>query len=107
MPERTETDFAVRSERLGEALILELSGELDLVSTREFELILASAMHSEADPVILDVAGLRFIDARGLGAIFQARAGSEHGDRLRIRSPRNQVARMLRLSGISNFVEPA
>ena len=99
-----DNGFTIRSEMAGDELVLELSGELDLVSAREFEVILTSAMHSDANAVILDVARLRFIDARGLGAIFQARSGSARGDRLRIRSPQSQVARMLQLSGISKLV---
>jgi anti-sigma B factor antagonist len=102
-----ENAFVVRSEWTDRTMVLELSGELDLLSTREFEVVLASAMHSGAEQVILDVAGLDFIDARGLGAIFQARAGSDGGIRLRVRAARGQVARMLRLSGIGELLAPS
>src|SRR4051794_33684058 len=62
--------FDVVAEDAGDALVLSLSGELDLVS----EPILASALeHAESRPAVrIDLSGLAFMDSTGLRALLSA-----------------------------------
>ena len=72
-----------------------LSGELDLVDATDVAVALAAASNREP-LVIVDLAGLNFIDASGVAALARgqhyARGG---GGELLLSAPRDQVRKML------------
>lgn len=72
-----------------------LSGELDLVDAPDVAVALAAASARER-LVIVDLAGLNFIDASGVAALAR---GQNHvrggGGELLLSSPRDQVRKML------------
>jgi stage II sporulation protein AA (anti-sigma F factor antagonist) len=56
------------SHRHGEVLVVAVRGELDVVSSREFDEYLATARH-QSDRIILDLAGVDFMDTSSLAVI--------------------------------------
>ena len=73
-----------------------IEGELDYLTAPALEAVLRSV--SPPAPVVLDMAGIRFIDSRGLSLILRLSAGSGPGDpALIVRNPSPVVRRMVRI----------
>lgn len=72
--------------------VIELAGELDLVTAEQF----GDALRLTSDPVIVDMEGLRFIDSTGLNVIGYAwRSGRD----VKIVNPQGTVRRALEIVG--------
>jgi anti-sigma B factor antagonist len=85
---------------------IQLFGELDGSNAGlvEHELELAEA--STANRIVLDLGPLAFIDSTGLRVLLMAKRRSDaDNDRLRIRRGRDQVMRVLALTGIDAYLE--
>jgi anti-anti-sigma factor len=85
--------FDVTSEDANGAVLLKLSGELDLVS----EPVLAQALaKANGHPVLIDLSEVAFMDSTGLRALLTA--AREHAD-LKLRGPlQPSVDRLLELT---------
>jgi anti-sigma B factor antagonist len=85
----------------GDAVIVEATGELDVVSAEKFQTALEHVLVSDASSVVLDLSKLDFIDSSGLRALLIiSEQSSMDGTRLSIRrelSP--SVERLLDLTG--------
>ena len=89
----------------GDAVVVSLSGELDIASAPEFEQAIAEATAEPGAELVLDLRELTFMDSTGLRALAQtnARAG-EAGFALSIvRGPR-QIERVLEISGLAELL---
>jgi anti-anti-sigma factor len=65
----------VQAEGVGGTRILRLDGELDAASARELRTVLAESA-TRAGELILDLSGLRALDADGLAAIVSGCSGA-------------------------------
>jgi anti-anti-sigma factor len=83
-------------------LMVALAGELDLAVAAELRERLAAVVRSApADTIILDLAGVPFLDAHCTGLIVGARATARgRGRDLWVTGLRSQPARLLRLAGL-------
>ena len=82
-----------------DAYVIRVEGELDLAGTSDLESALADAELSQADRIVVDLDGLSFIDASGLGILVGAsRRSADNGNRLRLTRGTGEVARMFRLT---------
>jgi len=72
-------------------------GELDLVTVGEFQEQLDALVDGTGRRLLLDLRGLRFIDSRGITALYQARASFAH--MAVVVAPDSNVARILAISG--------
>lgn len=89
-----------RVEAEGE-IVLSLTGELDISSARDLELELEAAQASGAPKVVVDMAGLEFIDSTGLRVLLAAwRSADGRGQQLVLRNAQNQVRRLFEVAGI-------
>lgn len=80
-----------------------LDGELDLTDAKRVERTLVEVAGST---VVLDIGGLRFVDAAGLGAIVAARAlVLAEGNHLVVRGAQPQLRRVFRLAGLLHLLE--
>lgn len=87
------------------AYVVSLRGELDLSGGPDLEAALLNAEQSNAAQILVDLGELTFIDSAGLGVLVRAAARSSlNGNRLRITSPQDQVASVLRLTGLDNHL---
>jgi anti-anti-sigma factor len=82
-----------------DAYVIRVDGELDLSGSSDLESALAEAERSQAGQIVVDLDGLRSIDARGLQTLLAAsRRSASNGSRLRLTRGTGEVSRMLRLT---------
>jgi anti-sigma B factor antagonist len=91
--------LAVRSEREGEAHIIELIGELDLDGAPKLEQALSEAEAGDATSIVVDLGALDFIDSTGLRLLVMAAERSEHGRFSLLRGPK-QVHRVFEITDL-------
>ncbi len=103
-------EFKLNIERRGDALHMAIDGELDLASVPVLTSHLREAEAGDASLIVLDLAGMSFIDSMGLRALLEAYARSgQNGDRLRITPGPPQAQRLFKLAGLLDklpFVPP-
>ncbi len=95
--------FRARAERRPEGVVVVAEGELDLVGAP----VLAAALPGEGDaPVIVNLAGVGFMDSSGLRALLEARqACLEAGRPFAIARPSDAVRRVLELVNLTREFE--
>jgi anti-sigma B factor antagonist len=82
-------------------VVVVLCGELDMAASAGAAAALAAAATCEPW-VIVDLAGLRFIDASGLTALVRGRKQARHtGGNLLLAAPQRQVLRLLTLTRLT------
>jgi anti-anti-sigma factor len=90
----------------GDDAIVTVAGELDPHTAPLLERALDDAASAAKGNVIVDVAGLTFIDSSGLRVVLGARRSLVDQDRhLLLRSPSDTVQRLLDIVGLSDYVE--
>jgi len=81
--------------------VVALFGELDLLDTPDVASHLIAAVAAYGPSIIVDLAGLRFIDSCGLEVLVRAlRWTRESGGDLSLAAPRQQVRRVLGITGL-------
>ena len=81
-------------------VIVELRGEVDLVSARILGRHLSLVLTRQAPATILDLSGLAFLDCAGLRVLLAAsRQAAAHGGSLFLAAPRPVVVKLVRLTG--------
>jgi anti-anti-sigma factor len=94
--------FAFTTRTAGSNEIVELSGELDIAGAPQLRSHLRVIVR-DRDPerLVLDLAGLDFIDSSGLAVLVWAhRSLSERGNLLCLVAPRPLVRKVLRITGL-------
>jgi anti-anti-sigma factor len=90
----------MRSE--GSAVVIVLGGELDLASSPQLEQSLEQVWTTDADPLVIDLRELEFMDSTGLSIIVRAQQRmTEDGRQLSIVRGSQQVQRLLDLTGVA------
>jgi anti-anti-sigma factor len=85
--------------------LIALDGEVDLASVSAFTAALNRAVAETDDCVVVDMAGLTFCDAAGLGALAVAHSAlARRGRLLTVVNARGQRRRMLALLGMSSLL---
>ncbi len=84
----------------GDTSVLALTGELDLASTPVLERELEAAESTGATKILIDLAGVGFMDSTGLQALLRARerAMTVEGVELSLRRGPHQVQRVFELT---------
>jgi anti-anti-sigma factor len=92
--------LAVQSSTQDDLTVLTLSGELDLASTPILERELAAVESAGAKRILIDLAGVGFMDSTGLQALLRARerATTQDGVELSLRRGPHQVQRVFELT---------
>ena len=81
--------------------VVALFGELDLLDTPDVASHLIAAVAAYGPSIIVDLAGLRFIDSCGLGVLVRVlRWTRESGGDLSLAAPRRQVRQVLGITGL-------
>ena len=83
--------------------LISITGELDIAATPELSTVLLMAAGSPGSLVVLDVAGVEFIDSTALGTLLKA--GDEidaAGKKLRIVCAEGPVRRLLEMTNLTN-----
>jgi anti-anti-sigma factor len=90
----------ITSESEGTRAVLRVAGELDLATADQLRDRIRALLGRESavTELVLDLAGLEFLDVTGLGALLEARRKlAAIGATLTLRRPRPMVVRMLDL----------
>ncbi len=96
------TSFSKRSTKVGEVHVVSLVGELDLDTTEGLADWLTEISGSV---VVVDLSELTFMDSSGISALATARRQvGEVGSELKISRPQPNVARVLEIVGLSDWV---
>jgi anti-anti-sigma factor len=90
----------IEKTQAADAVILMLSGELDLASAPTLERELREAEAANPRRVVIDLAGLAFMDSTGLQALLRARerANNNSSHQLLLRRAPHQVQRVFELT---------
>ncbi|MWV50214.1 anti-sigma factor antagonist [Rathayibacter sp. VKM Ac-2803] len=80
-------------------------GRLDLTSVPEFEAVVLRAISDGDLRVVVDLAGVDFLDSSGLGVLVAClKEARRAGGDIRVASPAEQPAMVLRLSNLDRLL---
>jgi anti-sigma B factor antagonist len=103
-------DFRVRTAQLSpESYVVSVDGELDLHTTSELEQALTTVLSRGGRNVVVDLAGLVFIDSTALAALLRAQPlFRARGGRLLLVSEDRRILRTLEITGLDRTfdIEP-
>jgi anti-sigma B factor antagonist len=89
----------------GSAVVV-VAGEIDLSSVPKLRDSLAYALASPRREVVVDLAGVEFIDASGVGVLVGAASeAARTGVKFRLRRPSPSVGRVLQLAHLDGTLE--
>lgn len=95
----------ITSRREGTVTVFRLVGELDLASAPDLIAALAALTDGAATPVVLDMAGVGFVDSTGVRVLLEAQAASPQRV-VALMAPSRAVTRVLDLTRLrGRFVE--
>jgi len=92
--------LTIELEPAADAVIVGLSGELDLASAGSFEQALREA-EASAGRLVVDLSGLGFIDSTGIHVLLEAQRRS--GGRLSLRRGPDEIHHVLELTGVADY----
>jgi anti-sigma B factor antagonist len=102
----TEGEFHIVTKRGPDRLILELDGELDMVSCGLLDEALSNVDLDRWGALVLDLRSVRFLDSTGLKAIFRARSlVHEHDRKFAVTQGSAQVQRLLSLTRLDQHLD--
>jgi anti-sigma B factor antagonist len=100
------TLLSVNIDRSGSGIVFRLHGELDLSTAPALRESLSRALADECSDIVLDLAGLDYLDSTGLSLFVGARnRAAASGVRLRIRNPQRGTRRLLEITNLQNFFD--
>jgi len=101
---RAAGQLRVRSERRGAVHDVAVSGELDVATATTLESELTAVEAGDADRIVIDLAGLEFIDCAGLGLILHADAhcGRGGGGRLTLLHGPPHIQRVFDMAAVAD-----
>ncbi|HEY2653597.1 MAG TPA: STAS domain-containing protein [Solirubrobacteraceae bacterium] len=98
-----ESNFSVEVHNGTQAVVIGVSGELDLASSPALEQELERGVASKAEVVIVDLRNLEFMDSTGLSVLVRAhQRATESGQRFGVVRGPQQVQRLLSLTGVAD-----
>lgn len=98
-----QSNFSVETHNGTQAVVIGVSGELDLASSPALEQELERGAASKAEVVIVDLRELEFMDSTGLSVLVRAhQRATEKGQRFGVVKGPQQVQRLLSLTGVAD-----
>jgi anti-sigma B factor antagonist len=83
--------------------VISLAGELDIATAEQAYTYISEVIDGWPEPVSVDLAGLTFCDASGLGALARiARHARQAGRQLRLISARPSLLKIIRITGLDH-----
>lgn len=98
-----QSNLSVETRNGTQAVVVGVSGELDLASSPALEQELERGAASRAEVVIVDLRNLEFMDSTGLSVLVRAhQRATENGQRFGVVKGPQQVQRLLSLTGVAD-----
>jgi anti-sigma B factor antagonist len=103
--ERPESDITV-TRRSGErAEIIAVAGEIDIATCGQFRAALLAAVEEGPGSVIVDMAGVSWLDSTGLGVIVGAlKKARDRGGTVQVAAVPDQIAKRLLVTGLARLL---
>jgi anti-sigma B factor antagonist len=96
-------NFNVETHDGTQAVVIGVTGELDLASSPALEQELERGAASKAEIVVVDLRKLEFMDSTGLSVLVRAhQRATENGQRFGVVKGPQQVQRLLSLTGVAD-----
>jgi anti-sigma B factor antagonist len=89
-------------ERVGEARLVRLGGELDLYNAQDVRETLFEACSDSPQRVVVDLGEVEFIDSTALGVLIEARSRMNDGRAFLLAAPGLETRRALKISGLDH-----
>jgi anti-sigma B factor antagonist len=97
-------DRPVRAvERDGTAIVVRLSGELDLYNAEAIRAALLEAAAERPERLVVDLGEVRFMDSSVLGVLIEARTQLAEHRAFLLAAPRLETSRALQISGLDRY----
>jgi anti-sigma B factor antagonist len=97
-----QSNFSVDVQDGERAVLIGVSGELDLASSPELERELERGTASDVELLIIDLRKLEFMDSTGLSVLVRAhQKATQSGKRFALVKGPQQVQRLLSLTGVA------
>jgi anti-sigma B factor antagonist len=97
-------DLVTSTAVVGDSAVVSVTGDVDLTSSGHLGEVLREAIQ-EADNVVVDFAGLSFIDSSGLSALVDAhRRTRDGGGTLTLRHPTAMLRRLLDITRLDTLL---
>lgn len=88
----------------GKESVLVISGEVDTATAPRWQEELDRVLHARPSLVVVDLAGVSFMDSSGINLLVMARKRALAQDtRVIVRDPSSRVDRLLRMNGIRDL----
>ncbi len=100
-------EFGVRYRRFGAEVVAQVRGEIDCASVPVLAGGLADLIEQQGNlVVVVDLAGVSFIDSSGLAVLLRAREVlTRKGGRMVLAGPSASARKVLDITGLSDHVE--
>jgi anti-sigma B factor antagonist len=99
----TVLKFSARKD--GTAVTVSITGELDIATRPAFETYLGKILSAEPSLIIMDLSGLSFIDANGLGALVSLHSRARHRQiSLLLTGVPARILRLIEVAGLNNHI---
>jgi anti-sigma B factor antagonist len=99
----SHADPVLRVSESGDAVVVALTGELDLYNTPTLREALRGAAAREPRRLVVDLSEVTFVDSTVLGAFVEARAALGGGHAFVLAAPGLEVRRALEVSGLDSL----
>jgi anti-anti-sigma factor len=90
-------------ERDGAAIVVRLSGELDLYNAEAIRSALLEAAAERPERLVVDLGEVRFMDSSVLGVLIEARTQLTEHHAFLLAAPRLETSRALQISGLDRY----
>jgi anti-anti-sigma factor len=106
MAETAEPVLVIEVLRDGNAATVRIEGEVEFATAPRLRSTLLELAQHGASPVIVDLAGVSFLDSAGISLLVQAKKRfSATGSDLVLRTPTASVFRVLEISGVTGLFQ--
>jgi anti-sigma B factor antagonist len=93
--------FGVHAELCGREMTLALTGELDLATTPALERAVDASPWQDLDAVVIDLAGVTFVDSTGLSVLIRAsQHASSAGKAFSVIRASEQPTKLFQIAGV-------
>jgi anti-sigma B factor antagonist len=100
-----EAHLIVTSRHGPDRVVVEVSGELDMLGAPELEAALGAIDFNGSQALVLDLRGVTFMDSTGLRLVFSARSrATERGRLFAVTPSSEQVQRLLSLTRLDEHL---
>jgi len=101
---QADPDFELSRDDEADRPVVVARGELDVATTESLQKAVIDAI-AGGSPVVLDLAGISFMDSTGLAGLIALRRVDAVGDRLVLRRPSEAVRRVLELTATGELFD--